>query len=315
MKKNWGLLLVALLAAFDCFADEGTGTHTKCSEAYGPGYRSSALDLLDAETPADRRAAALEGYLRVSALPHCTADIHTLGQAYRHGPELPGNLVPQDTARARELLLQVAEAGRLSVYADLAEMALRQGDAREAMKWTQVYLYFVKNVQKAFLDRDGARFNSAGYNGNLLLRAERAWRKARPRLDRKLIEADLSDYVQQSGRDVTERIRTGFTERRERVSEEAGSQVRGRSTGLCEPEGMRGIDAAAVVYIVEVLPSGEIGRVLPESFFPDPAAAEKLAHCVHTYAFEPFEGEQPRTVRIPVVFGYAPGVFTPSFKL
>lgn len=315
MRKNWGLLLVALLAAFDCLAGEGAGTHTTCAEAYGPGYQSSTLDLLDAGTPADRRAAALEGYLRLSALPHCMTDIHTLGQAYRHGPELPGNLVPQDTARARELLLQVAEAGRLSVYADLAEMALRQGDAREAMQWTQVYLYFVKNVEKEFLDKEDARFTSAGYNGNLLLRAERAWRKTRPRLDRKLIEADLSDYVQQSGREVRDRIRTDFTERRERVSEEAGSEVRARSAGRCEPEGMRGIDAAAVVYIVEVLPSGEIGRVLPESFFPDPVAAEKLAHCVHTYAFEPFEGEQPRTVRIPVVFGYAPGVFTPSFKL
>lgn len=315
MKWSWVGLLAALAVTFVCHADEGDGVRPKCNDAYGPGYRTSVLDLLDPATPADRRAAAVEGYLRASALAHCTGYMHTLGQLYRHGPELPGNLLPQDTAKAHDLLLRSAEAGHMSAYADLAEMALREGDAREAMKWTQVYLYFVKNVEKTFLDRERARFHSAGYNGDLLLRAERAWRKARPRLDRKLIGEDLSGYVTQDREEVAEHIHDRMTKTREGMTTATQSAPQVKSVGACKPAGMRGISAAMVVYVVEVLPSGRIGRVLPESFSPDPVVVERLAHCARVYEYEPFDGERPRIVRIPVMYGYSRGDFVPSFKL
>ena len=314
MKRSWIALLAALAAAFACHAHQG-GSAAECNAAHGPGHATSILDLLDPDASADRRAAALEGYQRASALPHCTDYMYTLGQLYRHGPELPGNLLPKDTARARDLLLAGAEGGRLSSYADLAEMALREGDAREAMKWTQVYLYFVKTVTRSLMDNESVKFNSAGYNGNLLLRAERAWRKARPRLDRKLIDQDLSAYVAQSGREVAERIRSSQTETRRRTTASTPDELRVKNVGTCEPPKIRGIDAAMVIYVVEVLPSGRIGRVLPETFSPDPVVVEMLAHCPRVYEYEPFDSERARTVRIPVVYGYARDAFTPSFRL
>lgn len=316
MKWNWMLLPVALAATFACHADEG-GSPPKCSLLPTSADTNPFVDLIDPAAPADRRAAVLEGFQRASALPHCTEQMYTLGQLYRHGPELPGNLLPQDTARARELLLGSAEDGYMSAYADLAEMALAEGDAREAMKWTQVYLYFVKNVEKIYMNKESVQFYSAGYNGDLLLRAERAWRKARPRLDRALINKDLSGYVTHYRDEVATRIHSRIRKRktREEPASAPPGELRGKLVGTCKPSGMKGINAARVVYLVEVLPSGEIHRAVAESFAGDPAVVEKLAHCARIHEYQPFNGQTTRVARIPVWYGYPRSDFTPSFKL
>lgn len=315
MKLIWLMLSVALLAASPCRADESGDVHPDCDEAQGDGHENSILDLLDPDAPTGRRAQALEGYQRASAIAHCTEYGYTLGQLYRHGPDLPGNMVPRDTAKARELLVASAEAGLMDAYASLAEMALLDGDAREAMKWTQVYLYFVKNVQKSFMDTESVRFYSAGYNGDLLMRVERAWRGAQPKLNRKVIAEDLSGYIKQHKEQVATRVRENMAESNEALVAGLDDGLRLKSVGTCPPMSLAGIGGATVVYIVEVLPSGEIGRVLPESFSPTPAVVKKLAHCARVSEFEPFDGEEPRTVRIPVAYGYERGRRAPSFKL
>ena len=314
MKLDWLILLVALSAASPCLATE-VGNHADCDEVYGDGYEHAVLDLLDPNVPADRRARAFEGYQRVSAIAHCTDYTYTLGQLYRLGPDLPGNLATRDTARAQELLLASAEAGRMDAYANLAEMALRDGEAREAMKWTQVYLYFVKNVEKSFMDRESVQFYSAAYNGDLLSRAERAWRRVQPKLDRKLIVEDLSGYVSLYKKQVAERISEEKAEAFKALAEGSDDGLRVKSVGACTPGVAKGISAAVAVYILEILPSGKIGRVLPESFSPDPVVLSVLAPCALVYDFEPFEGERPKTVRVPVMFGYGNGRYAPSFKL
>lgn len=312
-KWNRMLLLATLAASFACHADEGDPL-PKCHQFFDPDHATPHMDVFDPAAPAHLRAAALDGFQKASTLAHCTNDIHTMGQLYRHGPDLPGNLLPKDTARARELLVRSAEAGRLSTYADLAEMALVEGEAREAMKWTQVYLYFLKNVGKVYMNKERTQFESAGYNADLLLRAERAWRKARPRLDRALIDEDLSTYVTRYRNEVAERIHGRMKAEQSVFAPKEPGELRLKRVGSCKPLRMKGVTAASVVYLMEVLPSGRIGRVVPESFSGNPVAMEKLAHCARVYEFEPFDGETPRVVRIPVTYGFADG-YAPSFNL
>ncbi len=314
MRSAWLIVSAILLAASPCFAEEPGDDQQACDEAYGDGDGNDILDLLDPGAPAEQRSRVLKGYERASAIPGCTSYIRTLAQLYRHGPELPGNLVQRDVARASELLLSSAEAGNLDAYASLAEIALHEGDARGAMKWTQVYLYFVKNVEKSFLDRKNLDFYSAAYNGDLLARAEHAWRSERPKLSRSLIAADLSDYVGQR-KHVATTIATKLADVYRAGAGESDNGPKVKSLGACTPKIPRGVKAASVVYIVEVLPSGTIGRVLPESFSPGPELLEALAPCVRAYGFESFTGEQAKILRIPVTFGGARGSRAPSFAL
>ena len=99
------------------------------------------MDAYDPAAPLQRREAALAA-MRSST--QCAYHAFSLGQLYRHGPDLPGNLVARDLDRARSLILAYAESGYINAYADLAELELKAGNARDAMKWTQVYLSLLK---------------------------------------------------------------------------------------------------------------------------------------------------------------------------
>lgn len=146
------------------------------------------IDAYDPDAAPAKRLAAVEG-LRLAA-DKCPEAAYDLGLLYRFGPDLQSNLLPKDTAKAEPLILAYAEAGFLPAYADLAEMALQDKRARDAMKWTQVYLYLRTHHSEGFNHKTSS-FDRHGYNADLLLRSEAAWARQRPQPARSAITEDL----------------------------------------------------------------------------------------------------------------------------
>ena len=130
MKLHWILACLALATPFSALAADNPDAGQACEDAYAALPRGTILDLLDPQAPAERRSAALAAYERLATMTACPEFAYTLGQLYRHGPDLPGNPMPQDVPKARELILPMAEAGYLPAYADLAEMEMRHAHGR-----------------------------------------------------------------------------------------------------------------------------------------------------------------------------------------
>lgn len=310
MEWRWSLVLAALLAPAVCLAAEDAASTGSCEEAYAALPHGTILDLLDPEAPEQRRAAALSAYERLAGMKQCPEFAYTLGQLYRHGPDLPGNPLPQDVEKAIELIRPMAEDGYLAAFADLAEMQMRHANAREAMRWTQVYLHFVRKVQMDFAeDADALQYNRAAYNGNLLARTEIIWKNyARPPLPRRTVAEDLNAYLSEHGASVTARMRERQQGLHRRVSAQDAGQARVASD-LAEcylkPKGRIGAGSAA--WIVEVLPSGETGRIVLENFVPSSEFTREMEECLMRYEFAPFQGEESATVRIAMVMGSPDG--------
>lgn len=267
---------------------------------------SMAVDLLDPAAPGAARQRALDAYMALADEKGCSSYGYSIGLLYRFGADLPGNLLQRDIGKARDLILRYAEDGNLIAYADLAEMALADSNAREAMKWAQVYLAFLSNSDIEFRNGNDAYYRS-GYNGDLLLRAERAWSKQRPKLSRELIRSDLEEYLRLNKVQVLERIMaSGSDERGPRRGTKGMEDVFPTIRGKCEVD-LRDIGGAYARYLIEVQPDGRVSRVTIRDFAPSPIAAIKLAQCVKVYQFQPFKGPAPRVSIMPVVYGYTDG--------
>lgn len=310
MKWHWIALCAALgCAPLACNANDEAavqGGGDVCETAYSALPPGSILDLLDPDAPNDRRTAALAAYQRLSEMRECPEFGYTLGQLYRHGSYLPGNLLPQDVEKARALILPMAESGYLPAYADLAEMEMRHANAREAMKWTQVYLHFVQEVQADYVDdADEKRFQRTAYNSHLLARTELVWnRLTRPSPPRRLIREDLDTYLNQQGEALPRRIHEYLQGLHRRNSAQNGDLVRTTSTTQdCYLVALERIGSASASWIVEVLPSGETGRVVLENFVPNIEATKQLQSCLSQYTFAPPRNGQAATVRVSMVMG------------
>lgn len=312
MKWHWIALCATLGISFACHAEGGGDDASPCEAASAALPHGTLLDLLDPDAPADRRAAALAAYERLATMTQCPEFGYTLGQLYRHGEYLPGNLVAQDIEKAHRLILPMAEDGYLSAFADLAEMDMRHVNVREAMKWTQVYLYFVKNVQADYIDdADDRWFEGTAYNAHLLARVDFLWRKmTRPPLPTRLVKEDLDAWLAQHSQAVTRRMRARMDASHGRVSAAEASPVRVADAGSrdCYLTATEGISSGAATWIIEVLPSGETGRIVLENFVPNATTARKLGTCLSRYRFAPFAGTQSKTVRVPMVMGSPSGV-------
>ena len=305
MEWRWIGLFAALAAPMVATAADDTRAADHCTQAYDALPHGTILDLLDPDAPGDRRASALQAYERLATLEGCPEFGYTLGQLYRHGPYLPGNLVPQDLPKARGLLRAMAEDGYLPAYADLVELEMRHANAREAMKWTQVYLYFMRTVRQDYLEADDMQYHRSAYNGNLLARVEAIWRWKRP-APRSSITEDLQDYLAAHGT-VASRMR----EREEGMHRRASGQDMGpvrvaNDPGPCYVE-LDGIGAASAAWIVEVLPSGETGRVVLENFVPSVEVTDAIKACLLQRQFAPFDGDRSVTARLHFVVGSTEG--------
>ncbi len=302
-----GLLAATLMAiAPRAHALDQIEAGNTCDAAFAALPHGTILDLLDPQAPADRRAAALVAYQRLAQMKECPEFGYTLGQLYRHGEYLPGNPLPQDVAKARELILPMAESGYLPAYADLAEMEMRHANTREAMKWTQVYLYFVDHVFVAGTkDADAAQYERSAYNANLLGRVEFLWNHVPPSLPQRLVNEDLNAYLHDHGDDVERRMR----ERQSGLHLRASAQdsllpytISG-STNSWYHNLLDDLSAASASWIVEVMPSGQIGRVVLENFVPNEAVTRQMKSVLARYKFAPLDEQLSKTVRISVVVG------------
>jgi hypothetical protein len=272
---------------------------------------ASILDAYDTNAAMPQRQRAVQ-YL-IDVAPRCAVGGYSAGQLYRHGDRLPGNLLARDSEKAQQLIRASAENGYLFAYADLAEMALAEGRTREAMQWTQVYLYFVVHHSEKF-DRASGSFTRSGYNGDLLARALRAWRAAKPRLEQTLIKDDLNDYLRGHEATVAERLRA-----HEAAAIKVGTPTSGETEKLrvvavkggCDMD-LGSVSSAYATYLVEVQPSGSVSRVVLENFSPTAEAAMRLRKCAQVYTFGSFKGSRAQVARIPVIYGFPGG---PSLRV
>lgn len=279
-----------------------------CEREYQALPYGTILDLLDPAARPELRAAALEAWQRLATIHECPEFAYTLGQLYRHGPDLPGNPLPQDVPRARELIRPMAEqAGYLNAFADLAEMEMRHANARETMMWTQVYLYLVQQVRMEDADPDERHYQRSAYNGHLLARAELIWRWARPVLRRKVKEDDFNAYLA-AHPDIVERVRAYEQGRVHRRSSAQNPGVRvAHDPGACWVSDLDRLGSASAAWIVEVLPSGAKGRIVLENFVPNARVTEELKACLLRLEFAPFGGTTPVTFRYSAVMGSGEG--------
>ncbi|WP_147300631.1 hypothetical protein [Lysobacter silvisoli] len=250
---------------------------------------------LDDSLEQPRRASSLERLKELAR--QCPLEAYQLGLLYRHGADLPGNFLAKDSTKARPLILSYAEAGYSLAYADLAEMALAEGDAREAMKWAQVYLYLRAHSSSKFDHRVGS-FDLSGYNADLLRRAQALWRRKMGAATG-LIQEDLNGYFDSVG----EKPGSDLRQREVRPSSGAMKAPQILKKGSCSPSMPAGIRGGYAVYLVEVEPTGRASRVLLQNFSPSPVLGEKLKACALGYVFAPFTGEDLRYGVIPVMFG------------
>jgi hypothetical protein len=264
-----------------------------------PDVRYSLIDLLDPERSVGAKAADAEAVSMLSRHSGCTYEQYIAGSLHRLGPELPNNPFPKDQAKAEALLEAYALAGNTVAFADLAEMALASGKARDAMRWTQVYLHFaVKNPHVALQD-----FDRRGYNANLLARATAAWPKAD--MPRARIASDLGDYLAAHPglmENVTKARSNVHTDWRGITTPE-GIELR-RKNPVSELRTSRVPAPGYAVFLLEIQPTGKVSRIVPETFAPNYATGAALRDLLRSMAFEPFDAADPVVARVPVQYGF-----------
>lgn len=238
----------------------------------------------------------------------CAEDAYRLGTLLRHGRALPGNIVEQDMARAERLIESYARTGYVSAFADLAEMALAQEDARSAMKWTQVYLYF--RPEPGDKTTRGKDFDRRGYNANLLSRADAAWRSAG--LTRGAITPLFNDYLNANRASVLAGLSTEFKSGPPEIGRlqddpDNSPALVSKNLATVVDVGYMTIRPGYANFLVEVQPDGHVSRIVAETFGPSADTPAALKPLIAGVSFEPFEASEPQIVRIPVVFGYSDG--------
>lgn len=266
-----------------------------------PRCAYSSIDAFDPDLDAETRLAAVERLQQAAANPGCSNAHYLLGMLYRHGPDLPGNLLSREPSRARELIWRAARSGRLMGYAALAELALEEGEPQEAMRWTQGYLREVR--------RQGGTdaFDMQGYNAHLLLRAVKALRKAGLSARTEALDAALREYLEQerraraedlaarqesAGGSETENGPDGTEiELRVKRRPEDGTEIAMQSAGHAE-------------YLLEVQPDGRVSRIVVQSFMPTWEHAVRLRPLVAGFEFHPHGGDEAEVARVPVTLGF-----------
>jgi hypothetical protein len=200
-------------------------------------------------------------------------------------------LFPETSPAQKALLAQAGLAGVDAAYRDLAELALVDGDARDAMSWTQVWLWLESRDARA--TRKGAH----GFDADLLGRVTRAWRSAG--LDNSLIQPTLATYVEAHGAELLAA--------RRRLTASAAAHP--RLTVAKRPRihfGEIGRLSGYAMFRVEAKPTGEVTRIVVESYGPTAEVVDRLRPLVKDLRLMPFDATEPRTGTFPVVAGISP---------
>lgn len=264
--------------------------------------RLNPVDVFDPAFDPDAKRPLLQ-QLEEGAERGCAYDGYVVGTMLRHGRALPGNPLEKDVARAAQFIEAYAREGNVTAFADLAEMALAEGDARTAMQWTQVYLHFATR----HLRTKTPDFDRHGYNADLLWRATQAWQKAR--LKRSQIEPLLNAYLSGPGAGIAARL-ADKPQPVWRPSSGQGDLPPLRAKTYREEyrltEALR-IPPGYALFLLEVQPSGRVSRIVPETFGPSADTPAALKPLVEHFEFEPFDHPEPQIARVPVVYGFGSG--------
>lgn len=311
-------LVAFVLCAVPAFAQSGTENlatglegpaEAVCSDEEGLSYQ--LIDLLDPERAAAAKAPIVATIQSLAREPGCHYERYLLGTLHRHGRDLPNNPLEKNSEKAIEYIEGYGRAGHAKAYADLAELALVEKQARLAMQWTQVYLSLVPILPQS----EVAFFDRQGYNADLLQRATVAWHKTGLASDN--IERDLQAYLRLHG----QQIRDNASKVNEKRHTDEQSALQGQVDGATD---LRLKSAKTVhhvyempvgfaVFLLEVQPSGEVIRIVPESFSPDFRQARRMRRLIEGHRFHPFIGERPQVARVPVQSGYV-GSNAPKLK-
>jgi hypothetical protein len=298
-RSFWSLVLGLVIASGPVAAGKTSGECTK--EELGGDY--SIMDILDDGIPLDVRLANVEVLKRYAQHPSCTESRYLLGSLYQHGPELPGNPLPKDTGQARRLIESHGLDGNAYAFAQLAELALAEGNAVEAMQWTQVYLYLVTHHKGNLIE-----FERSGYNANLLMRAEKAWRKSKSSRGDATPESLLNAYFdrnpslgQRAAQVFESSHETDEAAKSEAGFGAAGLRVKRRNNEVTVNFRM---EPGYAIYVLEIQPSGQVSRIAVQTFAPTPAHATKLRALVEGWEYYPHRGEKAEIIRVPVMFGF-----------
>lgn len=270
-------------------------------------YPYQVIDLFDPVFDQVAKSKILKG-VEVLADAHCPESEYALGTLLRYGHDLAGNPLDKDLSRAKPLIEAYAISGEILSFADLAELSLATNDAKDAMLWTQVYLYFVTRHGESVT----APFDRKGYNANLLLRATRAWEKAR--LHDQDIEPLLGAYLAQHKAEILVNLQSLRSGRSERSLPDAGAPPRlhVKSRPKNGVVAYLGDEQGYAVFLLEVQPSGVVTRIVAESFAPSPDIALKLKPMVVGISFERFIYDKAVIVRVPIEYGFDDG---PTLKV
>lgn len=297
-------LAMLLLGSGVTLADESASPGRKC--VGHPDY--SMVDILDPETPAAAKQVELEKLKQNAIDPTCHESHYLLGHLLRHGRDIPGNLLAKDTAEARRLIEAYALQGNAIGFADLAELAIAEKQGREAIKWTQVYLYLVARTDERLSD-----MAHSGYNGDLLLRTQEAARKARVQGRAEAAKAELNAYLaehrdallgnRRQWNDEVVAVAAGLASKA--GTDDIGLRVRKREKPGYVDFGR--LKPGYAVYVMEVQPDGRVSRIVPTAFAPTPEHGKRLRKLVEDWEFYPHRGERATLIRVPVEYGYVDG--------
>jgi hypothetical protein len=254
------------------------------------GEDKVVVDVLDPALDATRKSQPLQA-MQALASAGCGDAAWVLGNMHRFGPELPGTPLPKDVSSAKEFLAQAGLAGMEAAYRDQAELALAQENARDAMLWTQVLLW-LKEPEAGTGHR-----TAHGYDADLLKRVTRAWRA--DGLDNAQIKTLLSTYVTEHGDELlaARRSLAERTRNRPRLALAKAPRVHPGNIGRL---------SGYVMFRMEAKPSGEVTRVVIESYGPSAEVVDRLRPLVKTVRLMPFAGTETVTGTLPIVAAISP---------
>jgi hypothetical protein len=183
------LLLAGLLFAAPAFAATSLNFHLE----------DRLSKLLDANAPAAERHAALDAYKK-DALAGDIAAQYFVGNLYRLGDRLPGNIVGRDADQAFRYLSTAGGHGFIIAMAKTAELELELKKPYEAMLWAQLYGHY-EGYGDTKVNEANHRSRVGGYYAGLLRRAYAAL--GSDEAQTRAMQSDYQAFVNQHDADIS----------------------------------------------------------------------------------------------------------------
>ena len=154
--------------------------------------------LLDANASTAERQAALDQYKK-DALAGDIAAQYFIGNLYRLGDKLPGNIVASDPDQAFRYLSNAGAHGFIIAMAKTAELELDLKKPYEAMLWAQLYGHY-EGYGDAKVNAANHRPRTGGYYANLLHRTYAAFGSDAKQTQ--AMQADLQAFIDQHDAEI-----------------------------------------------------------------------------------------------------------------